>query len=97
MKVEGNRCLINFDHAGEGLTAKGGGSLEGFLIAGWDKNFVKAQAVVEGDKLVVWSESIVAPVAVRYAWEDSPEGCNLWNMVNGKPWLPASPFRTDDW
>jgi sialate O-acetylesterase len=95
--VEGSRCRITFDHAGEGLAAGGGGPLEGFLVAGWDKKFVEAQATVEGGQLVVWSESVAAPVAVRYAWEDSPEKCNLWNKVDGKPWLPASPFRTDDW
>jgi sialate O-acetylesterase len=97
MKVQGSRCRIAFDHAGDGLAAGEGGPLEGFLVAGWDKKFLRAQAAVEGDKLVVWSKSVASPVAVRYAWSDNPEGCNLWNKVDGKPWLPASPFRTDDW
>jgi sialate O-acetylesterase len=40
---------------------------------------------------------VKAPVAVRYAWANNPAGANLWNQVAGKPFLPAGPFRTDDW
>ncbi len=64
----------------------------GFAIAGADKKFVWAKAKIEGDRIVVWSEKVAKPVAVRYAWENNPI-CNLYN----KEELPASPFRTDDW
>ena len=64
----------------------------GFAIAGQDKKFVWAKAKIEGDTVVVWSEKVAKPVAVRYAWENNPI-CNLYN----KEGLPASPFRTDDW
>jgi len=54
--------------------------------------FYWANAIIDGDKIVVSSENVQKPVAVRYAWADNPE-CNLYNKAN----LPASPFRTDDW
>jgi len=65
--------------------------LEGFAICGADHKWVWADARIDGRDVVVWSDKIPAPVAVRYAWADNPT-CNL---ANGKD-LPASPFRTDD-
>lgn len=44
-----------------------------------------------GDKVIVESPKVPSPVAVRYAWANNPNGCNLYN----KEGLPASPFRTD--
>ena len=92
MKVENDRIRLTFSNTGKGLVAKGG-SLKYFAIAGADKKFVWADAKIEGNAVVVWSEKVKNPVAVRYAWADNPEGCNLYNAEN----LPASPFRTDDW
>ena len=77
---------------GGGLVAKGGEELKGFAIAGEDKKFVWAEAKIDGDKVIVSSDEIAEPVAVRYAWADNPV-CNLYNEED----LPASPFRTDDW
>ena len=77
---------------GGGLTAKGGKDLKYFSIAGADKKFVWASAKIVGNTVVVWSDTIKQPVAVRYAWADNPEGANLYN----KEGLPASPFRTDN-
>jgi len=92
MKVEGNKIVLTFDHVGSGLMAKGGGELKYFSIAGKDKKFVWAKAKIENNKVVVWSDKVMNPVAVRYAWADNPAGANLYN----KEGLPASPFRTDD-
>ncbi|MBN2269761.1 MAG: hypothetical protein JXN61_04050, partial [Sedimentisphaerales bacterium] len=92
MKVEGNKVILGFDHVGGGLVAQGDGPLKGFAIAGEDEKFVWADAKIEGGSVVVSSEQVGAPVAVRYAWADNPV-CNLYN----KEGLPASPFRTDDW
>jgi sialate O-acetylesterase len=64
-----------------------------FAIAGADKKFVWAKAEIQGDKIVVYSEKVSNPVAVRYAWADNPGDANLYN----KEGLPASPFRTDNW
>jgi sialate O-acetylesterase len=55
-------------------------------------NFVKAQAKIEGKKLVVFSDEVKKPVAVRYAWSNDAEA-TLFN----KEGLPASTFKTDDW
>jgi sialate O-acetylesterase len=92
MRIEGNEVRIHFTHAGSGLEAGGGGELQGFAVAGSDRKFHWASARVEGDTVVVSSQDVAIPLAVRYAWADSPR-CNLFN----KEGLPASPFRTDDW
>jgi sialate O-acetylesterase len=91
MKVEGGAVRVRFTHAA-GLMAKGG-VLKWFQVAGADEKFVDAEARIEGDSVVVTSDSVVAPMAVRYAWDDYPEGANLYNGAG----LPASPFRTDTW
>ena len=67
--------------------------LKRFSIAGADRKWVWADAVIDGDSVVVSSPAIAAPVAVRYAYTMNPEGANLYNRAG----LPASPFRTDDW
>ena len=90
MKVEGRKARLTFDHVGRGLVARGGGPLKGFAIASADLKFVWAEAEIDGDTVVAWSEEVETPVAVRYAWANNPI-CNLYN----KDGLPASPFRTD--
>jgi sialate O-acetylesterase len=91
MRVEGKGIRIHFQHLGSGLQVKGE-TLQGFAIAGADQRFHRAVARIDGNSVVVSSPEVELPVAVRYAWADSPE-CNLFNREN----LPASPFRTDDW
>ena len=68
-----------------------GSQLEGFALCGEDKKWVWADAKIHGATVVVSSDKVPAPVAVRYAWADNPT-CNLYNAAG----LPASPFRTDD-
>jgi sialate O-acetylesterase len=91
MKVKGNAIELKFSHA-KGMMAKDG-PLKWFQIAGADQKFVDADAKIEGDKIIVTSAQVSAPVAVRYAWADYPEGCNLYNDAG----FPAAPFRTDHW
>ncbi len=90
-KIEGGKITVTFNNVGEGLVAKDGDRLSQFAIAGADKKFVWANAIIQGDKVLVWSDDIQAPLYVRYAWADNPEGANLYNKAG----LPASPFRTD--
>ena len=92
MKVEGNKIIITFTETGRGLMAKGG-ILKHFAIAGEDRRFVWADAVIRGNKVIVSSKDVKQPVAVRYAWSDNPKDANLCN----KEGLLASPFRTDNW
>ena len=104
MKVEGSKIRIAFDSVGSGLivaTKKGydpvvkepQGKLQKFAIAGDDKKWVWADAVIDGKTVVVSSPEVPKPVAVRYAFAANPDGCNLYNNEG----LPASPFRTDEW
>jgi sialate O-acetylesterase len=90
MKVQGGRATISFTHIGRGLMAKEG-ELRGFTIAGPDKHFFPAKAKIQGTRVVVWSDEVSKPAAVRYGWANVPD-VNLFNN-NG---LPASPFRTDN-
>ncbi len=92
MMVEGHSARLTFTNIGGGLIAKDGGALRGFAIAGADRRFHWASAQIDSDSILVSSSDVAAPIAVRYAWADSPE-CNLFNAEG----LPASPFRTDDW
>ncbi|GAC1373062.1 MAG: sialate O-acetylesterase [Hymenobacter sp.] len=91
MRVAGHEARLSFASTGGGLVAKGG-PLAGFAIAGSDKKFVWAQARIEGNQVVVWSDQVPVPVAVRYAWADNPENANLYNQEG----LPASPFTTEN-
>lgn len=97
MSVVNDKCILTFRQLGEEIMVKDGGALAGFEIAGSDRKFVKAKAEISGNDVVVWSEEIVNPVAVRYAWSNSPSRINFYNKDNGHMGLPASPFRTDDW
>ena len=92
MAVEGDKIRLQFDHRGGGLEARDGKPLSDFTIAGADQKFVPAVATTDGDTIVVHSDKVAKPVAVRFAWRDdaTPNLCN-------KEGLPASPFRTDRW
>jgi sialate O-acetylesterase len=92
---EDGKVTLVFDHdgGGKGLKAMDFKEVLGFTIAGEDKKFYKAEAVITGkDTIVVSSPDVKAPKAVRYAWADNPI-CNVYSAVN----LPMTPFRTDDW
>lgn len=91
-RKEGSRIRIGFTNVGSALSSKDGNEITGFAVAGADKQFHWAKAVVEGNDVVVYSDNVANPVAVRYAWADNPE-CNLVNSEG----LPAVPFRTDNW
>ena len=98
MAVEGDQVRLHFKDAYGGLVVKRfpnyGGPLYvwGFEVAGEDHRFVPAEARIDGDTVVLRSDKVAHPVAVRYAWANNPQ-CNLYNRAG----LPASPFRTADW
>jgi sialate O-acetylesterase len=89
MAAKDGKIVLNFKHIGGGLIAKDG-ELKGFTIAGEDKQFVPAQAKIQGSTVIVSAEGVTAPKAVRYGWANVPD-VNLFNQDD----LPASPFRTD--
>jgi sialate O-acetylesterase len=90
--VEGDKVRVTFSHVGGGLTYRHGDKLQGFAIAGEDKKFHWADAVIEKDAVVLSSPKVKKPVAVRYAWAPTHPWANLFN----KDGLPALPFRTDE-
>jgi sialate O-acetylesterase len=92
MSVDGNKIRIRFDHIGSGLISLDDRSLSWFEIAGEDRTFYKARAEIDDGSVVVWSEKVPQPVAVRLGWHQLATP-NLGN----KEGLPASPFRTDRW
>jgi sialate O-acetylesterase len=93
MKAAGSGIILHFTQTGSGLAVKGGGKLSGFEVAGADKIFHPATAVIKTSTVVVSSTAVRNPVAVRYGWADDASRSNLFN----KEGFPASPFRTDNW
>lgn len=92
-QIADGRVRVRFSHVGRGLAIQHAGKLQGFQIAGADRTFVWADAVIEGDEVVVSSPAVKEPAAVRYAWSGKAPWANLFNRDG----LPAQTFRTDDW
>jgi sialate O-acetylesterase len=63
-----------------------------FELCSLDNEYYPAMAKIIKDKIIVWSEKIASPVAVRYAWANNPLNPNLYN----KEGLPVTPFRTNE-
>jgi len=104
MRIANGKIILSFDHVGSGLMVGRkdpfkpavedmGGKLKRFAIAGEDKKWVWADAVIVGVTVRLSSPEVPRPVAARYAYSVNPAGCNLYNQDG----LPASPFRTDNW
>lgn len=93
LRIEGNKAILTFQNSGGGLVSLDSEPLRHFQIAGADGKFVEAEATITDGTVVVSSESITEPRAVRYAWSSNPEKVNFFN----KEGFPASPFRTDSW
>lgn len=91
LAIEGGKARLRFKDVGGGLVAREG-TLKGFIVAGEDRTFVPAEGAIDGDSVLVWSDKVPHPVAVRYAWGNNPP----FSLFN-KEGLPTSPFRTDDW
>ncbi|HMU04047.1 MAG TPA: sialate O-acetylesterase, partial [Saprospiraceae bacterium] len=86
-KVNKNKVTLEFDFVQNGLQKVD--SLKYFELAGENKKFAKAVAIIKGKSIVLQSDEIAAPKYVRYAWADNPEGVNFFNTDR----LPASPFE----
>jgi sialate O-acetylesterase len=86
------KARLRFDHTGSGLATRNGRPPSDFSIAGSDKVFHPAEVEIVGDQLIVSSDKVPEPKAVRYAFTSAA----MPNLMN-KEGLPASPFRTDDW
>jgi sialate O-acetylesterase len=84
-----NRAVISFKNLGGGLVAEGV-ALKGFALAGSDGKFVDADASIDGQTVVVSSDKIERPAAVRFGWSHVPD-VNFFNREG----FPAVPFRAD--
>ncbi|GAA3752497.1 sialate O-acetylesterase [Flavobacterium ginsengisoli] len=92
-EIKGNQIILSFDNIGSGLSTPNNDELKGFEIAGADKVFHSAKAIIKDDKIIVSSDQVQNPVAVHYGWADDDTKINLFN----KEKFPVSPFRTDNW
>ncbi|RYJ39448.1 Sialate O-acetylesterase [Flavobacterium anhuiense] len=92
-QIKGNQIILTFDNIGSGLSTPNNDELKGFEIAGSDKVFHSAKAIIKDNKIIVSSDKVQNPVAVHYGWADDDTAINLFN----KEKFPASPFRTDNW
>jgi sialate O-acetylesterase len=90
-EIKDGKIILSFDDVGGGLVSSNGEPLAHFAIAGADKHFQWATAVIKGDQVVVSRGDVPDPRYVRYAWADNPDFANLANRDG----LPAAPFRTD--
>lgn len=95
MEIRDGAAYLTFEEIGSGLEAMDKyGYIKGMAIAGEDREWHWAMAIISGDgEVKVWSPQVPNPVAVRYGWADNPADVNLYNVEG----LPASPFRTDSW
>jgi len=92
MTVEGDRIRVRFTHTGGGIKSRDGQPLTEFEIAGADGRYFPAEAIVEGDSVVVFARAVANPTQVRFGWHNEAQP----NLVNSEG-LPASPFRTEGW
>ncbi|RED98410.1 sialate O-acetylesterase [Marinoscillum furvescens] len=101
VKHKKGRSIVKFEQVGSGLmvgqkhlmepTKEVDEPLVGFEIAGSDGVWYPAEATIAGkDKVMVSSDQVQEPVAVRFAWSSNPEGINLYNREG----LPAATFTT---
>jgi sialate O-acetylesterase len=89
--ITGDSVRVEFDNA-DGLKTKSGGPVTGFELAGSDKKYLPATAVIDGNSVVLHADGLQDPQTVRYDWANYPDGNYLYNGAD----LPARPFRTDD-
>lgn len=90
--IETNKIIVQLSNAEELNLTNKYGYIEGFAIAAQDGKFEWAKANLQGNKIVVYSDKVQNPVAVRYGWSNNPD-VDIYNSAN----LPLAPFRTDAW
>jgi sialate O-acetylesterase len=88
MKVDGNKIILSFKNGTDDFEPVS--ELKGFAVKGQDGKYEWAKAKIEGNRVIVWNDTVSSPVSVRYDWADNPDG-NLKNKAG----LPASPFTTE--
>ena len=91
MAIDGSTIRISFANVGTGLASRDGKALSWFELIGKETDFIKANAVIDGDTVIVSSPEVRQPVAVRFAWHEEAQP----NLMN-KEGLPAAAFRVGE-
>lgn len=91
VEFKDGKAYLTFQYVSQGIIPFSG-SVSGFEIAGEDKHFLPAQAIIEKGKVVVSSQTVANPIAVRYIFKNFAVG-----NLSGSNGLPVSSFRTDNW
>jgi sialate O-acetylesterase len=84
-----NTAKVTFVGGSFGMSAE---SVEGFELAGSDKVFYPAKASIVNGSVLVTSQAVEHPIAVRYAFHNYIKA-NLRNSLG----VPYCSFRTDNW
>jgi len=94
IKMSGRTVKITYSKpsVAGGLKTSDGKSPRLFFVAGDDRVFYPADAVIKGDRVILHSDSVSDVKAVRYAFTNT----SVTNLMNSAG-LPAEPFRTDTW
>jgi sialate O-acetylesterase len=93
LTLEGRVAIVSFDLFGANTLTDNGKELRNFTIAGANKRFHSAKAVLSGNKVYLFSPNVPEPVAVRYCWDDT----SATELFSIEGYLPVSSFRTDTW
>lgn len=90
VKFENNKAILTFKKGTDDFAKME--DLKGFSIKNNNGNWVWAKAKINGNKILVWADSVDVPKAVRYAWANNPDTANIKNKAG----LPASSFTTEN-
>ena len=91
MEIVKNKIILSFNNVPAELIAKGK-QITGFFVSGENKEWLPAEAKIEGDKIIVWNKKLKEPLQVRFGFGNAVVG-----NVFSKEGLPLCPFRTDNW
>ena len=92
-KIEGNKIRITFDNLGKGLAFRHADTVRGFQVSGKDGKWAWADAVIDGDTIILSSKEVPQPTEAQYATTRDFSHANLFN----KDGLPALMFTTVKW
>lgn len=74
LEVNDGQLLVKFKNAGGGLKTRDGKSPDNFQIIGpGSGGFQPATVTIEGDTVILESDSVTKPVAFRFAWDKLAE------------------------
>ena len=91
IEIHNDTVTVFFERADMWINCHGSFESKNFEVAGADKKFYPAKAWIYRSKMMVKSDKVKNPVAVRYAFKNYADGDVFCED------LPLSSFRSDDW